>query len=303
MRRRTAGRRRGLHDRCRRAPRGGRAPRRGARSRSSSPEGDDDRGLGLRRDRVREGGACDAAPRRGRRSPACSLPPRGTDELPLQGHDGADRARPARHARAEARRRHGHRRGRLQRLRAGVRRQHRGRAHCDAQPGREARGLGDAARRAAVVPCDERHDQGGGGSPPRDDGRRLEPLLAQPPRLVPARRPAPRLAGRAGDGDAPAHHADGARDRHRAGPEAEGRGVRRGRRDGGQAVLGPPRGARRHGTLPLDARLGRRSPGLRLTATGRLTGTPTAAGRFTFVVRVTDSARTSATRRLVVRIS
>lgn len=43
--------------------------------------------------------------------------------------------------------------------------------------------------------------------------------------------------------------------------------------------------------------------GLRLTAAGRLTGTPTAAGRFTFVVRVTDSARTSATRRLVVRVS
>ncbi|MGZ8687107.1 MAG: putative Ig domain-containing protein [Gaiellaceae bacterium] len=43
-------------------------------------------------------------------------------------------------------------------------------------------------------------------------------------------------------------------------------------------------------------------PGLRLTGTGRLTGTPTAIGRFTFVVRVTDSARTSATRRLVVRI-
>ncbi len=157
----------------------------------------------------------------------------GTDELPLQGHDGADRARAARHARVEARGQHGHRRGRLQRLRAGVCRQHRGRAHCDAQPGREARCVGDAACRAAVVPCDERHDQGGGGSPPRDDGRGLEPLLAQPPRLVPARRPAPRLAGSAGDGDASAHHTDGARDRRRAGSEAEGRGVHRGRRKGG----------------------------------------------------------------------
>ncbi len=43
--------------------------------------------------------------------------------------------------------------------------------------------------------------------------------------------------------------------------------------------------------------------GLRLTAAGRLTGTPTARGRFTFVVRVTDAARTSATRRVVLRIA
>jgi hypothetical protein len=43
--------------------------------------------------------------------------------------------------------------------------------------------------------------------------------------------------------------------------------------------------------------------GLRLTAAGRLTGTPTARGRFTFVVRVTDAGRTSATRRVVLRIA
>lgn len=60
---------------------------------------------------------------------------------------------------------------------------------------------------------------------------------------------------------------------------------------GGKA---PYRWARAGGVVPA---------GLRLTATGRLTGTPTAAGRFTFVVRVTDAARATATRRLVVRIS
>lgn len=43
--------------------------------------------------------------------------------------------------------------------------------------------------------------------------------------------------------------------------------------------------------------------GLRLTASGRLTGTPATRGRFTFVVRVTDAARTSATRRVVLRIA
>lgn len=60
---------------------------------------------------------------------------------------------------------------------------------------------------------------------------------------------------------------------------------------GGKA---PYRWARAGGAVPA---------GLRLTAAGRLTGTPTAAGRFTFVVRVTDAARATATRRLVVSIS
>jgi hypothetical protein len=43
--------------------------------------------------------------------------------------------------------------------------------------------------------------------------------------------------------------------------------------------------------------------GLRLSAAGRLTGTPAARGRFTFVVRVTDASRTSATRRVIVQIA
>lgn len=59
---------------------------------------------------------------------------------------------------------------------------------------------------------------------------------------------------------------------------------------GGRA---PYRWRRAGGTLPA---------GLHLTPSGRLTGTPTTAGRFTFVVRVTDGLRKAATRRLVVRI-
>lgn len=56
---------------------------------------------------------------------------------------------------------------------------------------------------------------------------------------------------------------------------------------------GPYRWVRASGVLPR---------GLRLTAAGRLTGTPAVRGRFTFVVRVTDAARSTATRRVVVRV-
>ncbi len=47
---------------------------------------------------------------------------------------------------------------------------------------------------------------------------------------------------------------------------------------------------------------GRLAPGLRLTADGRLRGVPTAAGSFSFLVRVIDADRASATHRLVLRI-
>jgi hypothetical protein len=43
--------------------------------------------------------------------------------------------------------------------------------------------------------------------------------------------------------------------------------------------------------------------GLRLTAAGRLYGTPRVRGRFTFIVRVTDASRSTATRRIVVRVA
>ena len=56
------------------------------------------------------------------------------------------------------------------------------------QGGRRARPLAHAARRAAVVPAHERHRPRRADAPPRADGRRLEPLLAKPSRLVPGRR-------------------------------------------------------------------------------------------------------------------
>ena len=43
--------------------------------------------------------------------------------------------------------------------------------------------------------------------------------------------------------------------------------------------------------------------GLRLSAAGRLTGTPAKPGRFSFVVRVTDASRRSTTKRVVVRVA
>ena len=43
--------------------------------------------------------------------------------------------------------------------------------------------------------------------------------------------------------------------------------------------------------------------GLRLSAAGRLTGTPGKPGRFSFVVRVTDSSRRSTTQRVVVQVA
>lgn len=59
---------------------------------------------------------------------------------------------------------------------------------------------------------------------------------------------------------------------------------------GGKA---PYRWLRTAGTVPA---------GLRLTPSGLLTGTPAISGRFSFVVRVTDGLRKTATRRLVIRI-
>jgi len=56
----------------------------------------------------------------------------------------------------------------------------------------------------------------------------------------------------------------------------------------------PYRWARASGVVPT---------GLRLSVAGRLTGTPAARGRFTFVVRVTDASRATATRRVVVQIA
>ena len=47
---------------------------------------------------------------------------------------------------------------------------------------------------------------------------------------------------------------------------------------------------------------GRLVPGLRLAADGRLRGVPTAAGSFSFLIRVTDANSVSATRRIVLRI-
>jgi hypothetical protein len=59
------------------------------------------------------------------------------------------------------------------------------------------------------------------------------------------------------------------------------------------------------GTAPYRfARASGRFPsGVRLTVAGRLTGRPTESGRFAFVVKVTDAARRTATRRVVLRIS
>ena len=68
--------------------------------------------------------------------------------------------------------------------------------------GRRARPLADAAGRAPVVPPHERDRPRRREAPSGAHGRRLEPLLAKSPGLVPARRPAPRPGRRDRDGDA-----------------------------------------------------------------------------------------------------
>ena len=179
-----------------------------------------------------------------------AVPARRGRRLPDRRCAPAERASSSIQSLGSQARRHRCRRGRLQRLRGSVRRQHRGRDRRDTAAG--VKRIFWLTLRAARHPYLSMNDDiaAGGREAPAGDRRRLERVLAEPSGLVPDRRPAPARPRREGDGDADPQVAPRLRASRRSRPASRRRPAGRAPRQG---VPGEARRDRGRRAVPLVA--------------------------------------------------